>query len=102
AGELRFAAGAVGGGVEMKGEAVPMNIAAFRYGRRAGVDSKALEALIEPRPQERNDSLRLSQSFAETVNRRAEFLTAYQNAGYARRYRNWVEKVRAVEAEKAP
>jgi indolepyruvate ferredoxin oxidoreductase len=36
------------------------------------------------------------------VNRRAEFLTAYQNAGYARRYRNWVEKVRAVEAEKAP
>ena len=30
------------------------------------------------------------------------FLTAYQNAGYARRYRDLVEKVRTVEAEKAP
>jgi indolepyruvate ferredoxin oxidoreductase len=44
----------------------------------------------------------MSQSFAETVDRRATFLTAYQNASYAQRYRNWVEKVRAVEAEKAP
>ena len=79
-----------------------MNISAFRYGRRAAVDPKALEALIEPRPQEQNDSLKLSQSFAETVDRRAAFLTAYQNAGYARRYRNLVEKVRTVEAEKAP
>jgi indolepyruvate ferredoxin oxidoreductase len=102
AGALPLSADAIERAIEMNGEAVPMNIAAFRYGRRAAVDSKALEALIEPRPQERNDSLRLSQSFAETVNRRAEFLTAYQNAGYARRYRNWVEKVRAVEAEKAP
>jgi indolepyruvate ferredoxin oxidoreductase len=88
--------------IEMNGEAVPMNVAAFRYGRRAAVDPKALEALIEPRPEEQNDSLKLSQSFAETVDRRAAFLTAYQNASYARRYRNWVEKVRAVEAEKAP
>ncbi len=88
--------------IEMNGEAVPMNIAAFRYGRRAVVDPKALEALIEPRPQDQNDSLRLSQSFAETVDRRAAFLTDYQDAKYARRYRNWVEKVRTVEAEKAP
>src|SRR5215813_13896928 len=102
AGALPLSADAIERAIEMNGEAVPMNIAAFRYGRRAAVDSKALEALIEPRPQEENDSLKLSQSFAETVNRRAEFLTAYQNAGYARRYRNWVEKVRAVEAEKAP
>lgn len=88
--------------IEMNGEAVPMNIAAFRYGRRAAVDPGALEALIEPQPQQQNDSLRLSQTFAETVDRRAEFLSAYQNAGYASRYRNWVEKVRTVEAEKTP
>ena len=79
-----------------------MNVSAFRYGRRAAVDPKALEALIEPRPQEQNNSLKLSQSFGETVDRRTAFLTAYQNAGYARRYRNLVEKVRTVEAEKAP
>ena len=57
---------------------------------------------MKPAPEADNDALRLSRSFAETVDRRAEFLTAYQNASYARRYRNWVEKVRAVEAEKAP
>jgi indolepyruvate ferredoxin oxidoreductase len=53
-------------------------------------------------PEAINDSLKISQSFAETVDRRTAFLAAYQNASYAQRYRNWVEKVRAVEAEKAP
>lgn len=101
-GALPLSAEAVERAIEMNGEAVPMNIAAFRYGRRAAVDPAAVEALIAPRPQEDNDSLRLSQSFAETVDRRVAFLTAYQSARYARRYRDWVEKVRAAEAEKAP
>jgi len=101
-GALPLSADSIERAIEMNGEAVAMNIAAFGYGRRAAVDPKALEALIEPRPEEQNDSLKLSQSFAETVDRRAAFLTAYQNASYARRYRNWVEKVRTVEAEKAP
>ena len=101
-GALPLSAESIERAIEMNGEAVPMNLSAFRYGRRAAVDPKAVEALIEPRPQEQNDSLKLSQSFAETVDRRAAFLTAYQNAGYSRRYRNWVEKVRTVEAAKAP
>ncbi|HEY6858887.1 MAG TPA: indolepyruvate ferredoxin oxidoreductase family protein [Pseudolabrys sp.] len=101
-GALPLSAEAIERAIEMNGEAVSMNISAFCYGRRAAVDPKAIEALIEPRPEEQNNSLKLSQSFAETVDRRAEFLTAYQNVGYARRYRNWVEKVRAVEAAKAP
>jgi len=86
----------------MNGEAVSMNIAAFRYGRRAAVDPAAVEALVAPRPQEESDSLRLSQSFAETVERRVAFLTAYQSARYARRYRRTVEKLQAAEAEKTP
>jgi len=101
-GALPLSAEAIERAIEMNGEAVPMNISAFRYGRRAAVDLKAVEALAAPRPQQQNDSLKLSQSFAETVDRRAEFLTDYQNAAYARRYRNWVEKVRTVEAEKTP
>ena len=100
-GALPLSAEAVERAIEMNGQAVAMNIAAFRYGRRAVVDPRGLEALVNPRPQEQNDSLRLSQSFADTVNRRVEFLTAYQNADYARRYRIWVEKARTVEAEKA-
>ncbi len=101
-GALPLSAESIEHAIEMNGEAVAMNVSAFRYGRRAAVDPKAVEALIEPRPQEQNDSLKLSQSFAETVDRRATFLAAYQNAPYARRYRNWVEKVRTVEAEKTP
>ena len=101
-GALPLNAEAIEKAIEMNGQAVPMNIAAFRYGRRAAVDPQAVETLIEPQAGLENDSVKLSQSFAETVERRVAFLTAYQNARYARRYRMLVEKVRAVEAEKAP
>ena len=86
----------------MNGEAVAMNVAAFRYGRRAAINPAALETLVKPAPQAVNDSLKLSQSFAETVSRRIAFLTAYQDEGYAERYRVWVEKVKTAEANKAP
>jgi indolepyruvate ferredoxin oxidoreductase len=101
-GALPLSAEAVEKAIEMNGEAVPMNIAAFRYGRRAAIDPAALEALVAPRPQEANDSLRLSQSFGETVGRRVEFLTAYQSKRYARRYRAWVDQVQAAEAQRTP
>jgi indolepyruvate ferredoxin oxidoreductase len=101
-GALPISADAIEKAIEMNGQAVAMNVAAFRYGRRAAVDPKALEALIEPEDAEEYDSLKLSQSFDETVSRRIDALTAYQGPRYARRYRNWVEKVRAAEAQKVP
>ena len=88
--------------IEMNGEAVKMNIAAFRYGRRAAVDPAAVQALVAPAPQQQNDSLKLSESLDETIARREAFLTAYQSRRYARRYRALVDKVRAAEAEKVP
>ncbi len=36
------------------------------------------------------------------MDRRVAFLTAYQSARYARRYRRWVEKIINAEATKAP
>jgi len=101
-GALPLSPEAIEKAIEMNGEAVKMNIQAFRYGRRAAVDPAALEKLITPAPAEDNDSLKLSQSFGETVERRVAFLTAYQSARYARRYRAAVDKIVAVEAEKAP
>jgi indolepyruvate ferredoxin oxidoreductase len=101
-GALPLSAEAIERAIEMNGEAVPMNVAAFRYGRRAAVDPAAVEALVAPKPQEDNDSLRLSQTFAETVERRVAFLTAYQSKRYARRYRRLVERLQVAEAEKAP
>jgi indolepyruvate ferredoxin oxidoreductase len=88
--------------IDMNGEAVAMNIAAFRYGRRAAIDPEAVEALVAPTPQQRNDSLHLSEGLDETIVRRDAFLTAYQSRRYARRYRALVDKVRAAEAEKVP
>ncbi len=101
AGALPLSAEAIEKAIEMNGEAVAMNVAAFRYGRRAVVDPAAVEALVKPAPGLANDSLKLSQSFAETVERRVAFLAAYQSARYARRYRALVEKIRNVEAVKA-
>ena len=48
------------------------------------------------------DDARLSRSLDEVIARRVGFLTAYQNAKYARRYSDFVAKVRATESAKAP
>ena len=47
-GALPLSAEAIEQAIEMNGEAVAMNVAAFRYGRRAAVDPAALEALVKP------------------------------------------------------
>jgi indolepyruvate ferredoxin oxidoreductase len=79
-----------------------MNQAAFHWGRRAVLDPAAVEALVVPAPAERDENRRLSQTFEEAVERRVAFLTAYQNAAYAARYRALVERAKAAEAAKAP
>ena len=100
-GALPLTAAAIEQAIELNGEAVAMNTSAFRWGRRAALDQAAVEALARPAPEARDDNRRLSQTFEETVQRRVEFLTAYQNAGYAARYRSLVEKVKATEAAQA-
>jgi indolepyruvate ferredoxin oxidoreductase len=88
--------------IELNGEAVAMNKAAFHWGRRAAVDREAVEALAKPVAATASDARRLSETFEETVERRVKFLTAYQNAAYAARYRNRVAQVRAAEAARVP
>ena len=88
--------------IELNGEAVAMNLAAFRYGRRAAIDPAAVQALVAPAQTEANDSLKLSESFDEVVARREAFLTAYQSRRYARKYRALVNAVAKAEAEKTP
>ncbi|MDI3470505.1 MAG: indolepyruvate ferredoxin oxidoreductase family protein [Pseudolabrys sp.] len=101
-GALPVSAEAIEKAIEMNGEAVAMNVAAFRFGRRAAVDPSAIEALVKPAPEAERDSLKLSQSFDEMVSRRVAFLTKYQNARYAARYKALVDTVKAAEAAKAP
>jgi indolepyruvate ferredoxin oxidoreductase len=101
-GAVPLAAASIERAIELNGEAVEMNRAAFHWGRRAVVEPAAVEALIKPAPEAVSDGRRLSRSFEEIVERRVAFLTAYQDAAYAARYRRLVEKARAVEAARAP
>ena len=48
------------------------------------------------------DDARLSRSLDEVIARRVAFLTEYQDAAYARRYADFVARVRAAETAKAP
>jgi len=87
--------------IELNGAAVESNKRAFEWGRRAAVDLPAVERAATP-PEARPESQRMSQSLEEMIQRRREFLTAYQDAGYARRYTDFVQKVRDAEAAKVP
>ena len=99
-GALPLSAESIEKAIALNGEAVPMNLAAFRWGRRAAVDLSAVEALVKPKVVD--EARRLSQSLDETVERRVAFLTGYQNAAYAARYKSLVDEVTAAEREKAP
>ena len=79
-GALPLSAEAIEQAIELNGEAVAMNLAAFRWGRRAAHEPDAVEKLAAPHGAS-TDARSLSQSLDEIVARRVAFLTAYQNAG---------------------
>ncbi|NWG23911.1 MAG: indolepyruvate ferredoxin oxidoreductase family protein [Pseudorhodoplanes sp.] len=100
-GWLPLSAASIEKAIELNGEAVPMNQAAFRWGRRTAVDETAVTALVPPSATQ-DDNRRLSQSLDEMIERRVAFLTAYQSRRYARRYRDAVERIRKAEAAAVP
>ena len=86
--------------IELNGVAVEANKQAFLWGRRAAVDLAKVEAAVQPRSEP--ESRHLSQNLEELIERRATFLTDYQDGAYAQRYRALVERVRSAEAERTP
>jgi len=99
-GAIPLSPAAIGRAIELNGVDVAMNKAALAWGRRAALEPDVVAAIAE----------RLSgqparaewQSLEMLVERRATFLTAYQNAAYARRYAAVVERVRDAERSAAP
>ena len=87
--------------IELNGEAVPMNLEAFRWGRRAAHDLASVEALVA-KSVKPTGSREISTSLQEMVDRRAEFLTGYQDAAYAHRYRVAVARIQKAELERTP
>jgi len=84
--------------IELNGVAVEFNRQAFLWGRRAAVDLERVERLAKPA-----EVIALGEHFSrnvdELIERRESFLTSYQNAAYAQRYRALVERVRKREKE---
>jgi indolepyruvate ferredoxin oxidoreductase len=96
-GLVPVSAAAIERAIELNGVAVAFNRSAFQWGRRAVVDRASVEAravATDALPE----SHRVSESLDELVGRRVEFLSAYQNAAYARRYFDRVRRVREAEA----
>src|SRR5258706_9548 len=90
---------AINKAIELNGAAVKMNQAAFQWGRRAAVDVAAIERLIAPKPDVA-PTTEISRTLEETVARRVAFLTGYQDAAYAQKYRNLVERVKQAESSR--
>jgi indolepyruvate ferredoxin oxidoreductase len=98
-GLVPVSAEAINRAIELNGAAVKMNQAAFLWGRRMAVDPAGVERLIA-RAQEAEPAA-LSESLDDVIRRRADFLTGYQNAAYALRYVQLVERVRRQEQSRA-
>ncbi|HET8726480.1 MAG TPA: indolepyruvate ferredoxin oxidoreductase family protein [Alphaproteobacteria bacterium] len=101
-GLIPISAEAIERAIELNGVGIEMNRQAFLWGRRAAHDlpavAKRAEKPVDALPKGRV----LSRNPEEAVDRRIAFLTDYQDASYAARYRDLVDKVRSREAKAAP
>uniref|UniRef100_A4XWB5 Pyruvate ferredoxin/flavodoxin oxidoreductase n=1 Tax=Ectopseudomonas mendocina (strain ymp) TaxID=399739 RepID=A4XWB5_ECTM1 len=94
-GLVPVSAEAINKAIELNGVAVQLNQQAFLWGRRAAHDLAAVEKLAAPKVVEAPRC----QSLEEIVEDRAQRLSAYQNAAYAARYRELVERVRQADTD---
>ncbi|PWJ86369.1 indolepyruvate ferredoxin oxidoreductase [Pseudaminobacter salicylatoxidans] len=100
-GGLPLSAEAIEKAIELNGQAVAMNVAAFRWGRRAAHEPEFVRGLIA-QPGRSTAEAAPSQTLDEIIARRVAFLTRYQNAAYAEHYRRRIEALRAAEAKASP
>ena len=82
--------------IELNAVAVAQNKSAFEWGRRAAHDWAAVQKALNP-GQVIAFTPRAKQSIEDMVQRRVEFLTAYQNTVYAQTYEALVGQVRLAE-----
>jgi len=85
--------------IELNGVAPEANLRAFAWGRLAAHDPARVDALA--RPLEFKPAA-TAHDMASLVERRTAFLTHYQDAAYARRYRELVQQIAAAETARVP
>ena len=90
--------------IELNGVSIDFNKKAFGWGRYAAVDAAAVERIATPAQvvtiTPRSQPAGVSRNVDEVIARRVEFLTAYQDAAYAKRFSEFVDQVRQAEAAK--
>jgi indolepyruvate ferredoxin oxidoreductase len=96
-GMIPVSAAAIERAIELNGVAVEANRKAFLWGRRAAHDLARVQKVATP-AEVVPITQHLSRSLDEAIARRVDFLTEYQDAKYAARYRALVDRVRAAES----
>jgi len=93
--------------IELNGVAVSANQDAFHWGRCIAHDAEAVRKAAGLRKDSNVIELRRGRAQSDEVSgldalieRRVAFLTDYQDARWARRYADWVERVRRVESDR--
>ena len=94
-GLVPVSAEAINKAIELNGVAIELNQQAFLWGRRAAHDLAAVEKVAAPKVVEAPHCSTLEEIVADRMQR----LTAYQNAAYAERYRELIERVRKVDSD---
>jgi len=84
--------------IQLNGVAVAFNQQAFHWGRIAAHDLAAVQRLTTPTQVV---EFKRPLSLEDKIIRRAEFLTAYQDAAYALQYTECLTRVRAAESRMA-
>jgi len=93
--------------IELNAAAVEMNKTAFNWGRLAAHDIATVrtaaneKAKVQDAAPALQDEV-LSATLDDRITRRVAFLTEYQNAAYAAKYKSLVDKVHAAEQSKVP
>jgi len=82
--------------IRLNGVAVESNLATLTWGRVAAHDISEIEQRVTDTAGDRES--RPPQSLDEIIDRRADFLTGYQNAALAQRYRDLVARARRAES----
>ncbi|MEM1037916.1 MAG: indolepyruvate ferredoxin oxidoreductase family protein [Pseudomonadota bacterium] len=82
--------------IELNGVQIPMNQAAFEWGRVAAHD-KALLPTSETPVADVLEHRRLSETTEEAIDRRVARLTDYQNAAYGKRFAHRMAQIAAAE-----
>jgi indolepyruvate ferredoxin oxidoreductase len=100
-GRVPLTAASIEKAIQLNGEAVKMNLEAFRWGRRAVAEPEVIAGLMN-QIKAPTESRQISESLDEVIERRVAFLAEYQNAAYGERYRALVERVRAAESKAVP